>query len=266
MLAATSDTWAWGRVQTFMQRTCGVALADDQAYLLECRLSSLVSETGLASIGDLVRAACLPGPPTPLGERVIDALTTHESYFFRDVTFWRALEEMVIPRLLQAGRRELRIWSMGCSHGQEPYSIAMLLEERWPALAQASTILATDVSAAAVQRARHGVYSVLEANRGLGAVRLLRHFERSREGGFAVKPALRARINWGIANLLDLGPTASRYDVVLCRNVLIYLGEPARQAVLGKLAGVTALGGFIGLGASELALGSPLAPGWFENP
>jgi chemotaxis protein methyltransferase CheR len=248
-----------------MRRSCGVALTDDQAYLLEGRLAGLVAEHGFSSIAELVRASCAPESEPALAMSVIDALTTHETFFFRDLPFWRTLEEVVVPAILRSGRRNLRFWSMACAHGQEPYSLAMLLEERWPAIAASATILATDVSAPAIERAREGRYSVLEVNRGLGAARLLRHFERSPRGGFVVKPTLRTRVSWGTGNLLDLRAPEAPFDVVLCRNVLIYFDDADRAAVLRRVASVTHRDGFFGLGISEAGPGSPLSPGWFQN-
>jgi chemotaxis protein methyltransferase CheR len=255
----------WRAVRGFMQRSCGVSLTNDQAYLLEGRLAGLVSEHGFSSIAELVRASCGPGSEAALGMSVIDALTTHETFFFRDLPFWRAFEDVVVPRLLRSGRRNFRFWSMACAHGQEPYSLAMLLEERWPALAASATILATDVSAPAIDRAREGRYSVLEVNRGLGAARLLRHFERSARGGFAVKPAIRSRVSWATGNLLDLRAQEAPFDVVLCRNVLIYFEDAARSGVLKRIASVTHQDGFLGLGISEMGPGPRLGPGWFHN-
>jgi len=248
-----------------MRRSCGVALTDDQAYLLEGRLGGLVSEHGFSSIAELVDASCRLGSEASLSMSVIDALTTHETFFFRDQPFWRALEDVVVPALLRAGRRHLRFWSMACAHGQEPYSLAMLLEERWPAIAASATILATDVSALAIDRAREGRYSVLEVNRGLGAARLLRHFERASRGGFAVRPMIRARVSWDTGNLLDLQAPEALFDVILCRNVLIYFDDVDRAAVLKRITSLTRRDGFVGLGVSETGPGAPLAPGWFRS-
>jgi chemotaxis protein methyltransferase CheR len=240
-------------------------LAEDQSYLLEGRVAPLLADHGFSTMRDLVTAACRPGRPSALGMTVIDALTTHETFFFRDLSFWRTLEEIVIPDLLARGRRRLRFWSSGCAHGQEPYSIAMLLEERWPEIAPMATIFGTDVSALAISRARDGFYTVLEVNRGLGAARLLRHFERSPRGGYVVKPALRARVTWETRNLLELAAPELPFDVVLCRNVLIYFGERDRGVVLSHLAAATNHAGYVGLGVSEVGKGRNIAPGWWRT-
>jgi chemotaxis protein methyltransferase CheR len=261
--AAADDVWQ--TVRTFMRQTCGVTLADDQSYLLEGRVAPLLAGHGFATTRELVAAACKPGRLSALAMTVIDAMTTHETFFFRDLPFWRTLEEVVIPDLLRRGRRRLRFWSSGCAHGQEPYSIAMLLEERWPELAPLATIQATDVSALAIGRAREGFYTVLEVNRGLGAARLLRHFDRSPRGGYVVKTSLRARITWEAGNLLSPAPVTYPFDVILCRNVLIYFAERERSAVLTQLASATNHAGYVGLGVSELGKGRSVAPGWWRT-
>ncbi len=246
-----------------MLRACGITLANDQAYLLEQRLGPLVAGTGFDSTADLVCAVCDGAGGSDLAMKVLDALATHETFFFRDLPFWRAFEEVIMPRLLAGGRQRLRFASLACAHGQEPYSIAMLLEEKWPEIARASVIHASDVSAPAVERARDGTYSVFEVNRGLGAARLLRHFDRSPKGGFAIKPALRGRVTFWTENLLEHRVPVEPFDVVLCRNVLIYFGDAERAAALRRLGSSLRAGGFLGLGVSEVGRGTPVAPGWF---
>lgn len=240
----------WTQVRTFMQRTCGVVLADEQSYLLDARLQPVARQHKFASIADYVSSACAAQCSSELARSLIDAMTTHETFFFRDASFWKALEEHVLPKLKANSSGPLKIWSAACSHGQEAYSLAMLLEEKWPALAATTTILATDVATLAVERARAGVYSTLEVNRGIGAARLLRHFDQE-GGGYRIKPKLRDRIQWGTYNLLGASPAPTACDIVLCRNVLIYFNDADRKTVLSRLQGSAKAGGFIGLGATE---------------
>ncbi|MFL5307556.1 MAG: CheR family methyltransferase [Polyangia bacterium] len=192
-------------------------------------------------------------------------MTTHETFFFRDLPAWQTFEELVVPTLLASRRAGLRIWSAACSDGQEPYSIAMLLEERWPAIAAASTIVATDVSAPAIERASAGVYSVFDVNRGLGAARLLRHFDRASTGGFRVRRPLRERVTWQVASILDGGPRGAAFDVVFCRNVLIYFNDADRLSVLRSLSAKTKPDGFVALGVSEVVSAKSIGPGWYQN-
>jgi chemotaxis protein methyltransferase CheR len=254
----------WRAVQAYLRAACGVALADDQRYLLEARLGPLAAQHHFATTADFVAAACSDDRARGLGMLLVDAMTTHETFFFRDAAAWRTFEELIVPQVLAWGRRGLRIWSAACSNGQEPYSIAMLLEERWPEVAAQSTILATDVSAPAIERARAGLYSVLEVNRGLGAARLLRHFERSAAGGFQVKQSIRERVNWDVESVLHPTPRAPRFDVVFCRNVLIYFDDAERQTALERIARSSEPLGFLSLGVSERGPGAGVGPGWYR--
>jgi len=246
-----------------MKKTSGVVLSDEQSYLLDSRLGPVARERGFGSIGEFVNAAvAVPTGPNALA--LVDAMTTHETFFFRDVGFWKSLEELVLPRLFAvAGPRPLNVWSAACSHGQEAYSLAMLLEEKFPAVARGTRILGTDISPATVERAREGLYSNIEVNRGLSAARMVKYFEQGR-GGLRVKPLLRERVQWQVHNLLQL-PPGVRFDIVMCRNVLIYFNEADRKTVLQFLTGATAPGGFIGVGATEMMSLPSLAPGWYTK-
>lgn len=254
----------WNTVRAFMQRTCGVVLADDQHYLLEARLGPVARQNKFVSIEQYVQAACAGGVLGPVALTLIDAMTTHETLFFRDPGFWKVFEEQILPPFIKSGK-PLRIWSAACSHGQEPYSIAMLLEERWPEVAKTAQIYATDVSLHAIERAKLGVYSSFEINRGLGAARMVRHFEQH-EGGYRIKPLLRERISWDSLNLLGARkPARASFDVAMCRNVLIYFSEQDRKAVLSGLFEATVQGGFVGLGATEQCSGNRVSAGWYVN-
>ncbi len=258
---AAVDPACWRDVQRFMLRAAGVVLADDQIYLLESRLASPAREHGFARIADFVRAACASPSSVPVAAALIDAMTTHETLFFRDPTFWTNLEQLVLPRLVAAAKTgRVKIWSAACSTGQEPYSLAMLIAERAPELADRVDIVATDVSELAVRRASAGVFSALETNRGLSAVRLVRHFEQA-PGGFRVREALRRRITWSTHNLLGARPDPTACALVLCRNVLIYFGDTDRASVLQRLSRATMAGGVLGVGATETLKEPALAPG-----
>jgi len=242
-----------------MLKTTGVTLSDDQIYLLEARLSGVAKGHRFASIGEYVAAA--RESTDVLGQSLIDAMTTHETFFFRDGPFWKAFEETVMPLLLAQKPKSLKIWSAACSYGQEPYSLAMLLEERWPDLAQRTTIHATDISAPAIEKARRGIFVPLEVNRGLPAAKLIRHFDQV-PGGFQVKAHLRERLSFRVGNLLT-DRAESGLDLVLCRNVLIYFGDSDRRKVLHNLTSALRPGGFLAVGASETIPNAKLAPGWY---
>ena len=254
----------WPKVQSFIKRECGVVLSDDQHYLMDARLGPVAREFRSPSLDAFIEGACSAPPSTPQARAVIDAMTTHESLFFRDQQFWKILEEQIMPALLAgAAGRPLRFWSAACSHGQEPYSLAMLLEEKWPEVARTAEIIGSDVSLAAVERAKEGIFTPLEVNRGLGAARLVRHFQQE-PGGMRVKKPLRARITFTAHNLLGPQPTPKNCDVVLCRNVLIYFSDSDRRMTLAAMEAATRAGGFIALGGTETTPRPQLAAGWYR--
>jgi chemotaxis protein methyltransferase CheR len=255
----------WAAVQVFMRQRCGVVLADDQAYLLEARLGPVASELRFPSINELVLAACAPGASASLTDRMIHAMTTHETSFFRDRPFWKTLEEWALPAVLArvATGRPLRIWSAASSSGQEIYSVAMLLDELRPDLAASAELYATDISPPSLEQGRAGRYSLLEVNRGLGAARLTRHFEQD-GASYRVKGRLRERVRWSICNLLGGDPPPPPCDLVLCRNVLIYFDEGDRARALRRLTSGTAPDGLVAVGAAELLPAAPLHPGWYS--
>jgi len=263
-IGATGLAATWGSVQSFMHERCGVVLGNDQSYLLEARLGPVASELKFATVHDYVRAACGAPGASSLVERMIDAMTTHETYFFRDAGFWKALEEHILPRLIH-GRppgRPLHIWSAACSTGQEIYSLAMLLEERWPDVAASAEYDATDVSALSIAQGQAGRYTVLEINRGVSAVRLMRHFEQ--DGAcFRVRDRLRQRVRWNTFNLLGHDAAPPACDLVLCRNVLIYFEDRNRARALRRLAAGVSPRGVVGVGAAELLPGPSLFPGLY---
>lgn len=254
----------WNAVRAFMQRTCGVVLEADQSYLLDARLVPVARRTGHDSVDSYVRAATLPAAPQDLVRTLIDAMTTHETFFFRDPTFWRSFEADILARVFGGKPRPLTIWSAACSTGQEPYTIAMALAECAPDIAPYCTIHATDVSQIAVDYGKAGVYSILEVNRGLNASRMLRHFEQV-PGGFRPKPGLRDRIEWRQHNLLGAMPEPSGCDIVMCRNVLIYFNDRDRKEVIQRLHRAAKPGsGFVGVGSTEiLTMGTSVTPGWY---
>jgi chemotaxis protein methyltransferase CheR len=257
----------WSTVQRFMQRTCGVVLTTDQSYLADSRLTPVAKQHGYAQISDFVTAAVSSPLSSPLACALIDAMTTHETLFFRDAPFWKTLEDVVLPKLQAralAGAG-VRVWSAACSTGQEPYSLAILIAERFPELALRVEIMATDVSELAIARARTGVYAALEVSRGLSAPRLVKHFEQV-TGGFRIRSSFRNRITWATHNLLGSKPDPVGCDLVLCRNVLIYFGETDRAAVMRRLIHAAAPGAYIGVGSTETLKEPQVAAGLYVRP
>jgi len=253
---------AWASVQDFTYRSSGVVLEDERRYLMKSRLERVAAHLGFPSVEEFVHQACAPGAAPLLTMPLLDAMTTHETSFFRDPTFWKVLGEQVLPALTRDRNRPLNIWSAASSSGQEAVSLAILLQERFPTVFAGSQIVATDVAAQTVARARTAVYSVLEVNRGLPPEHLIRHFEAV-PGGFRPVRAIRDRIVYMVHNLLGQAPYPMGFDLVMCRNVLIYFNEADRITVLRRLSG-SATPGYLGLGATELFAGaSSVGAGWY---
>lgn len=261
----SDEDMTWAAVRQFTYRTCGVVLEEDRRYLLSSRLEPIARELGFASISQYVQATCSsPGSPAKYRQAMLDAMTTHETSFFRDASFWQLLEKTLLPALLRpSGPRALNVWSAACSTGQEAYSLAMLLAERFPPLLDGARITATDVAESCLEQGRNGIYRVIETNRGLSAARLVRHFEQV-PSGFRVRQELRQRVTWQYANLLGTLPYPRGFDVIMCRNVLIYFNEADRARVVAGLIKSLAPGGVLGLGSSEVVRGlTSLGAGWY---
>lgn len=248
-----------------MKRHCAVELRPDQNYLLDARLGSVAKSFGFGSVGQFVDHAVKQLPEAKESASLIDAMTTHESYFFRDTSFWQVMEGTVLPALLERDALPVNIWCAAASTGQEPYSLAMLIEEKWAQAAGRVAILGTDVSEGSLKTASEAVYSSIEVNRGIAALRLIRHFEQVK-GGFRVKPILRQRIKYERHNLMDSLVARKKCHLVLCRNVLIYFSERDKSMVLRRLVDALEPGGYLGLGTSEKCALPQIAPGWFCKP
>ena len=234
----------------------GLVLTPDKSYLVESRLTPIAKETGFANVAALLAAIRTSGDDA-LKRRCIDAMATHETFFFRDGTPFRLLEETLLPRLLEARKttRTLRIWCAACSSGQEPYSIAILLREASARLPGWRTeIVATDMSEAILAKARSGLYSDFEVKRGLTEQRLNRWFKRE-DQGWRISPELQQAVSFRPHNLLTGTAGLGVFDVIFCRNVLIYLDVDQKRTVLGQLARALAQDGGLFLGSAETVLG-----------
>ncbi len=239
-------------LRQFLDEAAGIVLGPHKAYLVRSRLGPLARERGYARLGDLVRDLVerrVPG----LRERVIEAMTTNETSWFRDRYPFVLLEEEILPALARARPGRIRIWSAACSTGQEPYSISITVAEiarRRPGLLPPVEILGTDISPAVLEVARRGIYDELAVARGLGPERLARHFRRVPEG-WEVRPHVRGPVRFRQLNLLDSYALLGRFHVIFCRNVLIYF-DPARRAdILARMADTLEPDGALLLGSSE---------------
>lgn len=243
-------------IAALLKERSGLIITPDKGYLLETRLGPIVRERGLPSLSALMDVLRQPGSDS-VRAQVVDAMTTNETSFFRDSHPFDTLRKSVIPGLIErrAGARALRIWSAACSTGQEPYSLSMILKDHFPVLnGWKIEIIATDISPSVLDRAREGVYSTFEVQRGMPIQMLVRHFEQVGES-WRIKDELRRNIVFRRANLLDDLAALGTFDIVLCRNVLIYFDQPTKTRILGAIAGRTASDGTLLLGGAESVFG-----------
>ena len=233
----------------------GLVLTADKGYLVESRLLPIARKRGLNTLEGLVGG--LKRRDEALIRDVVEAMTTNESFFFRDNTPFDNFKAHILPHLLKAraDSKRIRIWSAAASTGQEPYSLAMLLAEQKAALAGWRVeILGTDISAEVLTRARAGLYTQFEVQRGLPIQLLVKYFKK--EGDmWRIAPDIRGMVQYREFNLLDGFTGLGRFDVVFCRNVLIYFDQPTKAAVLDRLADSMADDGMLCLGAAETVLG-----------
>ena len=242
-------------VRELVHRESAIVLAPGKEYLVEARLLPIARQLGLADVGELVDSVrSRPSPDS--NRRIVEALTTNETSWFRDGDPFTALTSTVLPAL-QAARgpnEKLQIWSAACSSGQEPYTIAMLLEDALPSAASRVFITATDLSREMVERTKAGRFSQLEVNRGLPAAMLVRHF--SRVGAeWEVAANLRRMVTARECNLAAPLPRMGPFDVVYLRNVLIYFDLPTKRAILNNVRSLMRPDGWMFLGAAETTLG-----------
>lgn len=247
-------------VARLVKEKSGLVLPGDKHYLVESRLSPVAREAGTDGLTDFITRLRRP-EAMQLREAVVEAMTTNESLFFRDKLPFEHFTNVVMPYLLaaRAGRKHLRIWSAAASTGQEPYSLAMCLQEMAPRIAGwRIEILGTDISAQALDRAKAGRYTRFEVQRGLPPNMLAKYFVQLQGGAgdlWEITPAIRAMVTYQKFNLLNPFTALGRFDLVLCRNVLIYFDPPTKSDVLNRIARVLAPDGFMMLGAAETVVG-----------
>ena len=238
-----------------LEARTGQQLTMSRRWRIETALAALLRERGIPTLDELITILVMGREPS-LATEVVEALLNNETYFFRDRTPFDLLGKATLPKLIQRRQsKRLRIWSAGCSTGQEAYSLAMLFAEdplRWAGWT--IDILGTDVSESAVRRAREGVYSQFEVQRGLGINQMIRWFEESDDGWRAVEP-LRRMVRFQVQNLLEPPPHPGLFDIVLCRNVLLYLNAERRGLIFDRIAGAMEPDGWLMLGAGETVIG-----------
>ena len=247
------------RIARQIQGLCGIVLGPDKDYLLIHRVIPLAHHAGCSTLDQLCDRLDSQANPL-LREALIEAVTTHETSFFRDAHPWDALKSTIIPGLLKSPDRsgKLRIWSAACSSGQEAYSLAMVVTEVCEALGldpqTEVSILGTDISERMLAIARTGVFSAAEVKRGMPPQRQQK-FLTPCDKGFEVSPKLQSLIRWQRGNLLDNLMGLGRFDLILCRNLLIYLDEPTRKRLVEALVSRLEPHGLLLVGAAESLFG-----------
>ena len=242
-------------LRKLLKERSGLDLSTDKQYLVESRLIPLARKSGLSGIGELV-SKMKSGAPSLITE-VVEAMTTNETFFFRDKIPFEHLRDTVLPLMLKARAnvRSLRIWSAACSTGQEPYSIAMCLKEKAPLLSGwRIEIVATDLSQEVLEKSRAGIYSQFEVQRGLPIQMLVKHFTQSGEI-WQVNADIRAMVQHRQLNLLQDFSQLGRFDVIFCRNVLIYFDQETKINVFERLNKAMEPDGMLMLGAAESVVG-----------
>ncbi len=241
---------------SYISEQSAIVITRDKEYLLESRLQPICRLHQLGSLSELARVV-RSDRGRGLGRDVIEAMTTNETYFFRDVKPFEALRREVVPLLMQKNQasKSLRIWCGASSSGQEPYSIAMVLREYFPQLSSWHIqLLGTDISRAMVHRTKEGIYSQLEVNRGLPAPMLVKYFDKKGDQ-WHVKESLRRQIEVAEVNLAKPWPHLGPFDLIFLRNVLIYFDMSTKQKIFDALGRVLSPGGVLFLGGSESTLG-----------
>ncbi len=239
-----------------LKERSGLVLSADKQYLVESRLLPVARKAGLGNLGELV-VALKRGGAEALMIAVVEAMMTNETFFFRDKTPFEHFRSTVMPALLAARRatRSIRIWCAAASTGQEPYSLAMCLKEMERELAGwRIEIVATDLSNEVLEKARRGIYSQFEVQRGLPIQLLIRYFTKAGEL-WEIAPDLRAMVRYQQLNLLSAFAHLRPFDLIFCRNVLIYFDQETKIALLDRLARVVAGDGYLVLGAAETVVG-----------
>ncbi|WP_339861585.1 protein-glutamate O-methyltransferase CheR [Thalassospira alkalitolerans] len=242
-------------VSRLIKSKSGLVLSQDKTYLLESRLMPIARKRGLKDLTELIGA--MRGGDRVLVEEVVDAMTTNESFFFRDTKPFDQFRHVVLPHMIKerASKRQLRIWCAAASSGQEPYSLAMILDEFKSQLAGWRVdIIGTDISREILTKARAGLYSQFEVQRGLPIQLLVKYFQK-KEDQWQISQEIRSKVQYKEFNLLEDFKSLGQFDIVYCRNVLIYFDQPTKSDVLARAAGLMPDDGFLFLGGAETVLG-----------
>ena len=245
----TSDEYS--AFQKFLEDAAGIVLGDNKYYLVTSRLGRLMTEGGIKSLTELLARLTRDAR---LRERVIDAMTTNETSWFRDAHPFEVFKDHILPEVAKKNAGTIRVWSAACSSGQEPYSLSMCVAEyqgNHPGSLRGDVeIVATDISPTVLEEAKAGVYDESALARGLTAERRARFFQKNGEH-LEVRKEIKARVNFRSINLSQNYGALGKFNVILCRNVLIYFSTEMKRDVLQRMANILVPGGYLVLGGSE---------------
>jgi len=236
--------------QYFLRRSCGIEIGENKQYLVKNRLSSVLREFSLASYSELMSHLDANSVfSNRLKSKVIDAMTTNETYWFRDDSQFLALKNEVLPELFLQTRSVVKIWSAACSSGQEPYTMSMCVEEMVKSKGSPINvqIVGTDISKTILNEARTAIYSGMAINRGLDS----KEYFQEVDVGYQLKSEIVRRVRFQQLNLLQSFSGMGRFDVIFCRNVLIYFSDEVKREILRRLAGALEPGGYLFLSSTE---------------
>jgi chemotaxis protein methyltransferase CheR len=241
-------------LRKFLKERSGLDLSADKQYLVESRLMPLARKEGLPGIAELVQK--MKGSAEALVVEVVEAMTTNETFFFRDKIPFDHLKEVVLPALIRAraARRAIRIWCAASSTGQEPYSIAMILKETPGLSGWRTEIVATDLSQAVLEKSKTGVFSQFEVQRGLPIQMLVKYFKQNGDI-WQLNPDIRAMVQHRQLNLLHDCSHLGTFDVIFCRNVMIYFDQDTKAAIFERMSRMIEPDGVLVLGAAESVVG-----------
>ena len=239
----------------FLRSACGIHLGENKQYLVSTRIRRILLENGISDLGELTQRI-QQNNERELRQRVLDAMTTNETFWFRDKYPYDYLSNTLLPEFsVSKSGNVIKIWSAACSTGQEPYSISMVLEEslrkRFGAKPVDGEILATDLSSEALEIAKSGAYDKISVTRGLAEKRIKDFFVEESAGIWTVRPELKKRIRFRPLNLQDTFYLLGKFDIIFCRNVLIYFSTELKVEILTKLHNALNPGGYLFLGSSE---------------
>ncbi|TAE34510.1 MAG: protein-glutamate O-methyltransferase CheR [Alphaproteobacteria bacterium] len=240
-------------IRNLVKTNSGIDLTEDKVYLLESRLMPIASKGGHKDLSAFVGSIMRSKPSNLLVQEIVEAMTTNESLFFRDTKPFQYLKDVVLHDFKTRGiTRPLSIWCAACSSGQEPYSIAMTMEEqRMGVGSMGASILASDIDQQILKKAEDGIYNQFEVQRGLPMPMLIKHFSQMPEQRWKIKDNIKKMVTFKQHNLLNSARPHGMFDIIFCRNVLIYFDPPTKQKALMYLNEVLNPGGYLFLGSAE---------------